>query len=170
MPAIAPEEERLRRIELDHAGLVVKVESLFDHQGSPGLLSQMRNVLADKIDGYFLTVSKFIEGEPARKEHIERNSLQSVLDAKRLAEEALVRSDEKQQRLHNENKRTAEQNEREVRDLKKEFERHEKFVQRGIGIMLFGQFVLLIAGFFTTAIGALGGLVWWFFTHVAVKP
>ncbi len=166
----ASDEERLRKLELDHAGLLPKVESLFDNQGSPGLLSQLRISLSQKIDEYCLTVSKFIEGEPARKSHIERNAAQSVLDAKVLAQDALDRSDEKQLRLHEENRRSAEKDRAEIADLRKSLERHEKFVQRGVGIVIFGQILIFAGGFIMTFLAFVGGFAWWFFTHVAVRP
>lgn len=168
MALSAQEEERLRKLELEHASLLPQVASLFDNAGSPGLISQLRESLSKLIDGYFQTVSEFIKGEPARKAHIERNMQQAVMDAKALAQDAVIRVDEKQMRMHEENRRAADKDRNEIADLRRGWERHEKFVQRCLGVVIFGQFMIFLAGFIVTLLTSCAALVWWFFSHVAI--
>lgn len=178
-------EPRVRKLEVNFATMAQQVDSLFDN-GSPGLLSQIRNALSDKIDTYFQMVSKFIEGEPARKQHIENNAhqavadakalaLQAVADAKLMAKEALDEAEKEQNRMHQENRKTSEKAEFDVSRLRESFSRHEKFVQRGVGAVIVGQVAIVIGGFciaFLTFVGGfvvfLGGAAWWLFTHVPV--
>jgi hypothetical protein len=171
-------EPRVRKLELDSATMAQQISSLFDN-GSPGILSQIRNSLSEKIDNYFQTVSKFIDGEPARKAHIENNASQAVMDAKTLAlqavadakgmaRDALSEAEKEQNRMHLENHRTAERTEAEVAKLKENLSRHEKFVQRGIGAVIVGQLVLAVGGFCVALLTFIGGLLWWVFVHVPI--
>jgi hypothetical protein len=160
-------EPRVRKLEVDSATMATKIDSLFDN-GSPGILSQIRNTLSEKIDAYCQTVSKFIDGEPARKAHIERNTAQAVADAKEVARDAVDEAERKQDRMHIENRRTAEKTDLEVSKLRDDFSRHEKFVQRGIGAVILGQVVLAVAGFFIAGLTFVGGFLWWFIVHVPV--
>jgi CHASE3 domain sensor protein len=171
-------EPRVRKLEVKYATMAQQVDSLFDN-GSPGILSQIRNALSDKIDSYFQTVSKFIEGEPARKAHIENNAhqavadakalaLQAVADAKLMAKEALEETEREQNRMHQENRKTSEKAELEVGRLREDFSRHEKFVQRGIGILIFSQITIIVGTFFIAALTFVGGAAWWIFTHVPI--
>jgi CHASE3 domain sensor protein len=171
-------EPRVRKLEVKYATIAQQVDSLFDN-GSPGILSQIRNALSDKIDSYFQTVSKFIEGEPARKAHIERNAqqavadakelaMQAVADAKHMAKSALEETEREQNRMHQENRRTSEKAELEVSKLREDFSRHEKFVQRGVGALILGQITIVFGGFCIAVITFLGGAAWWVFTHVPI--
>src|ERR1700679_1351336 len=128
-------EPRGRKLELDSATMAQQINSLFDN-GHPGILSQIRNSLSEKIDTYFKTVSEFINGEPARKRHIENNAAQSILeaktvaleavaDAKALAKETINDKEKDQARMHLENRIQAERTEGEVQKLKENFARHE---------------------------------------------
>lgn len=178
-------EPRVRKLEVNYATMAQQVNSLFDN-GQPGLLSQIRNALSDKIDRYFETVSKFIEGEPARKQHIENNARQAVADAKELAmhavedarlmaKNALADAEKEQNRMHQENRKTGEKTESEVSRLKDGVSRLEKLVQRGIGMLIVGQVVIVGGGFciaVLTFIGGcfvfLAGAAWWVFTHIPI--
>lgn len=171
-------EPRVRKLEVKYATIAQQVDSLFDN-GSPGILSQIRNTLSDKIDAYFQTVSKFIEGEPARKAHIERNTqqavadakelaLQAVADAKHMAKSALDETEREQNRMHLENRRTSEKADLEVCKLREDFSRHEKFVQRGIGILIFSQIAIIVGTFCIAVLTFIGGAAWWIFTHVPI--
>jgi hypothetical protein len=161
-------EPRLRKLELDSATMAQKIDSLFDN-GSPGILSQIRNSLSDKIDAYCQTVTKFIEGEPARKAHMEKNTAQAVMDAKTVAKEAVSEAEKEQNRMHLENRRDAEKTDLEVSKLRDDFSRHEKFVQRGVGAVILGQVVLAVGGFSVAALTFMGGLLWWVFVHVPIN-
>jgi hypothetical protein len=160
-------EPRVRRLEVNYATIEQQVDSLFDN-GSPGILSQIRNALSDKIDAYFQTVSKFIEGEPARKAHIERNAHQAVMDAKEVAKQALEEAEREQGRLHQENQRKAEKTDLEIAKLREDFSRHEKFVQRGVGALILGQIAIAFGGFCIALLTFLGGALWWVFTHIPI--
>lgn len=178
-------EPRVRKLEVNFATMAQQVDSLFDN-GSPGLLSQIRNALSDKIDTYFQMVSKFIEGEPARKQHIENNAhqavadaktlaLQAVADAKLMAKEALDETEKEQNRMHQENRKAGDKTDSEVGRVKDGQARLEKLVQRGIGALIVGQVIIVVGGFcmaVLTFIGGfmvfLGGAAWWLFTHVPV--
>jgi hypothetical protein len=162
-------EPRVRKLEVEQATMALQVASLFDNHGSPGILSEIRNTLSKKIDDYFQTVTKFIEGEPSRKNHIENNARQAVADAKVIAKVALDEAEDRQNRMHQENRRTSEKTEIEVTKLREDFSRHEKFVQRGIGSVVVGQAFIVVAGFAMTAVAFLGGAIWWVFTHVSMK-
>jgi hypothetical protein len=178
-------EPRVRKLEINYARMAQQVDSLFDN-GQPGLLSQIRNALLEKIDEYFRPVSKFIDGESGRKEHIQRNAQQAVVDAKELAmqavaeakvmaREALADAEREQNRMHLENRRAGDKTEAEVGRLKDGVSRLEKLVQRGIGMLIVGQVVIVGGGFciaVLTFIGGfllfLGGAAWWVFTHVPI--
>lgn len=171
-------EPRVRKLEVNYATIEQQVDSLFDN-GSPGILSQIRNALSQKIDEYGQTVSKFIEGEPARKAHIERNAqqavtdaktlaLQAVADAKDMAKKALEETEREQNRMHLENRRAADKTELEVSRLREDFSRHEKFVQRGVGALILGQIVFAIGAACIAVLTFIGGAAWWIFTHVPI--
>jgi hypothetical protein len=157
-------DPRLRKLEIDYAMVAQQVDSLFDN-GSPGILSLLRNALGDKIDSYGQTVSKFIESEPSRKAHLERNVQQAVFDAKEVAKQAQADAEREQNRMHTENRKVAEKTELEVNQLRTNFLRHEKFVQRGIGMLMLGQIVIGLGGFCLAVFTFLGGAAWWIFTH-----
>jgi hypothetical protein len=176
---------RVRKLEINYARMAQQVDSLFDN-GQPGLLSQIRNALMEKIDEYFKPVSKFIEDEPSRKQHIQNNAHQAVVDAKELAlnavadakemaKEALKDTEKEQNRMHEENRRAGEKRDAEVARVKDGVSRLEKLVQRGIGMLIVGQVVIVGGGFciaVLTFIGGLfvflGGATWWIFTHVPI--
>jgi hypothetical protein len=171
-------EPRVRTLEVNYAAMAQQVDSLFDN-GHPGLLSQIRNALIEKIEFYFAPVSEFIKDEPRRKAHIENNAHQAVVDAKELAlnavaeaktmaKEALQDAEREQNRMHLENRRTSEKTESEVGHLRESFSRHEKFVQRGIGVVIFINIVVLVGGFGIAALTFIGGMAWWVFTHIPI--
>lgn len=157
----------MRKLEVNYATIENQVDSLFDN-GSPGILSQIRNALSDKIDSYGQTVSKFIDGEPIRKAHIERNAQQAVADAKEVAKQALDEAEREQNRLHQENQRKGEKTDMEIAKLREEFSRHEKFVQRGVGALILGQITIVFGGFCMAVLAFLGGAAWWVFTHIPI--
>jgi hypothetical protein len=160
-------EPRVRALEVNYATTAQQVDSLFDN-GQPGLLSRIQKTLGDKIDGYSEIVNKFIEGEPTRKAHIERNAQQAVLDAKEVARQALEETEREQNRLHQENQRKGEKTDQEIAKLREDFSRHEKFVQRGVGALILGQVTIVFGGFCIAFLTFLGGAVWWVFTHVPI--
>lgn len=159
----------MRNLEVNYATIEQQVDSLFDNGGSPGILNQIRNALSEKIDTYCQTVAKFIEGEPARKAHIERNVQQAVLDAKEVARQAQEEAEREQNRLHLENQRKAEKTDQEIAKLREHLSRHEKFMQRGVGALILGQVTIVFGGFCIAVLTFLGGAVWWVFTHVPIS-
>lgn len=160
-------EPRVRTLEVNYATMAQQVDSLFDN-GHPGLLSQIRDALLQKIEAYFAPVSEFIKEEPTRKQHIENNSKQAVVDAKEVARQALEDAEREQRRLHLENQRKAEKTDQEIAKLREDFSRHEKFVQRGVGALILGQVVFAISAFGIAVLTFLGGAAWWVFTHVPI--
>lgn len=160
---------RVRECEMGLAAQGAKINTLMDHEGNPGLISKMESRILEKIGEYANQVSDFIKGEPARRQHYDRGWQDNSESQKRIFE------DEKKihLKMHEENadarKEDSAKNDARFRSLEGRAERHEKIVQRGLGVIIFINFVILVMGFVFTAVTFLAAGVWFIIEHVPLR-
>lgn len=134
------------------------LKTLTDQPGAPGMITQMKNALMERLESYASVVNTFIQGEPARRQHYDRQWQQAVLDTKHLIDEK-----------HSDNQRRQDKMETSVERIEENQKRHEKFVQRGVGVIVAFQAIIVLGGFAMTALTFIGGLIWFLMKHSNVR-
>jgi len=164
----------------------LRMNMLFDHSGTDGLLTKLEKVLTGKIDeltakveGWASKVESFIQGEPARRQHYDKGWQQANVDTKFLVEKMVKDKEEKTIEMHVANERRMEKNEQALEKLREDMMRghhelrmdlnkHEKLVQRGIGAILVTQVFGALVVFASVALGlviTVCVLLFRFYTH-----